>query len=129
MPTRTNSSNQLSLPNQLVILAQLVPLDSQIQKPLCDLHLRLCRLGIFESTDERNTNAPIVVAQSMRALDVPTAALVDVAVVAHQEVVDDVVPTSSLDVKCLHLAQPQLALGFRVTGPRGCVADYHMCRR
>ena len=113
----------LTLPDELVILAQLVLLHAELQQLHRRGDLLLGRALVAEVTDEGDADATVVVIVRVGAGHVPAAALVDVAVAAHQEVVAHVDPALGLDVERLYDAHVQLALGLIVAGLRRCVAD------
>lgn len=116
----------LPVPQQLVIPADLARLDAQLYELLGRVDLRVGRLLLVESADERDADAAVVVVVRVGSLDVPAAALVHEAVAPDEEAEAYVVPALRLYVERLGQPHQQYALGLGVAEARRRVAYYHV---
>lgn len=88
----------LSLAEQFVVGSQFTFLDSVFEEITRSLELFQAWLFVLEVTDKSDSDALGVVTVGVVTGCLPAAALVDVAVAADQEVVDDVVGSFLADV-------------------------------
>lgn len=126
---RAFSLTALPVSEQFVILVNFAVHHTPGYELPRGMNLGLGRRVILESSNERDSNASVVVIVGVGALDVPAPALVDEPIAAHQEVVGYVVPAPGLDVEGLSYPDYEDALGLGVAMIGSGVTDYHVNRR
>lgn len=100
---------QLAMAIESIVWNKFLEPHALSDEQLTGSQLLLSWMNLDVGADERDTYTIHIIAQSMCALVVPAASLVDQSIAADKEIVANVIPIPAIHVKALHHTHPSLA--------------------